>query len=234
MKTKILLVEDDDLLRRSLAYRLEQEGYAVATAETGDAGLLAARLDRPDLALVDIGLPGINGIDLARMLLREMSLPLIFLTARRQETDVVIGLELGAEDYIAKPFGMRELLARIRVALRHKLAAATLPVEAPIVAGGVELDPAGREVRVRGERCDLSPKEFDILRLLMANAGVVLSANYLLDAVWGPGYAGALQVLYVHIGWLRQKIEEDPRGPRLIQTVRGVGYKFVAEGATAP
>jgi two-component system, OmpR family, response regulator RegX3 len=234
MKTKILLVEDDDLLRRSLAYRLEKEGFAVTAVEAGDAALLAARLDRPHLALVDIGLPGINGLDVARALLREMNLPVIFLSARRQETDVVVGLELGAEDYIAKPFGMRELLARVRVVLRRRQADATPVVEGPITAGGIELDPGGREVIARGRRVDLSPKEFEILRLLMANSGIVLSTNYLLDAVWGPGYSGALQVLYVHVGWLRQKIEQEPRSPQLIQTVRGVGYKFVAEGiATA-
>jgi two-component system response regulator RegX3 len=137
-------------------------------------------------------------------------------------------LELGAEDYITKPFGMRELLARIRVVLRRMARESVQAVDEPLVVSDVWLDTAGREVRVRGEPVDLPPKEFELLRLLLANAGMVLTTNYLLDAVWGEEFAGAVQVLYVHIGWLRERIELDPRKPRYIQTVRGVGYKFVA------
>ncbi len=226
---KILVVDDDALLRRSLKHRLEREGYTAVTVETGEEALTIARSDPPDLILLDIGLPERDGLDIARTLHRELKAPIIFLTGRRQENDIVIGLELGAEDYVTKPFGMRELLARIRVVLRR---VAREPVQGvvdePLAAGEVWLDPAGREVRVRGQPVDLPPKEFELLRLLLANAGTVLTTNYLLDAVWGEEFAGAVQVLYVHIGWLREHIEVNPRRPQYIQTVRGVGYKFVA------
>lgn len=231
MAVKILVVDDDNLLRRSLKYRLEQEGYAVTTADDRVSALAFARRDRPDLVLLDIGLPDGDGLDVARTLQREINLPIIFLTGRRDETDIVVGLELGAEDYITKPFGMRELLARIHVVLR-RIARAPFPVaDELLVAGDVWLDPRQRLVRVREQPVDLPPKEFELLRLLLANANTVLPTNYLLNAVWGEEFAGAVQVLYVHIGWLRERIEVDPRQPRYIQTVRGVGYKFVAEDA---
>jgi DNA-binding response OmpR family regulator len=226
--TRILVVDDDALLRRSLKYRLEGAGYAVITADCGEEGISAARRDHPDLVLLDIGLPDRDGLQVARTIQHELNVPIIFLTGRGQESDIVVGLELGAEDYITKPFGMRELLARIRVVLRRAARAPTAAADEPLAVGDVMLDPRGREVRVRGEPVELPPKEFDLLRLLMANAGTVLTSDYLLDAVWGEEFAGAVQVLYVHIGWLREKIEEDPRQPRYIQTVRGVGYKFAA------
>jgi DNA-binding response OmpR family regulator len=166
----------------------------------------------------------------ARTLQRELNTPIIFLTGRGQETDIVVGLELGAEDYITKPFGMRELLARIRVVLRRVDRAPTVSTDEPLVTADLTLDPKSRQVRVRGKSVELPPKEFDLLRLLMANAGTVLTTDYLLDAVWGEEFAGAIQVLYVHIGWLRERIEPDPRHPRYVQTVRGVGYKFATGG----
>lgn len=224
---KILVVDDDALLRRSLKYRLEREGYTTITVETGEEALSMARSDPPNLILLDIGLPDRDGLEIARTLQRELNVPIIFLTGRRQENDIVIGLELGAEDYITKPFGTRELLARMRVVLRRVAREPAQTADEPLVVGDVWLDPAGREVWVREEPVDLPPKEFELLRLLLANAGTVLTTNYLLDAVWGEEFAGAVQVLYVHIGWLRERIERDPRQPRYIQTVRGVGYKFV-------
>ncbi len=227
MPNKILIVDDDALLRRSLKYRLEREGYTVTAAETGEDGLGLARRDPPDLILLDIGLPDQDGLGVARTLQRETHTPIIFLTGRTHETDIVVGLEVGAEDYITKPFRMRELLARIRVVLRRAEHAPTTIGDDLLIVGEVTLDPKGRTVRVRGKRVELPPKEFNLLRLLMANAGTVLTTDYLLDAVWGEEFAGAVQVLYVHIGWLREQIEEDPHRPRLIQTVRGVGYKFV-------
>lgn len=232
MNTKILIVDDDDLLRRTIIYHLEREGYQVTSASNGDDALSAVRADRPDLILLDIGLPDGNGLDLARTIQGELAIPIIFLTGRDQETDIVIGLELGAEDYITKPFGMRELIARIRVVLRRLTLAPAPPGDEPLVVGDLWLDPKGHTVQVRGKPVDLPPKEFELLRLLMANAGAVLPTNYLLDAVWGEGFAGAVQVLYVHMGWLRERIEENPRQPRYIQTVRRVGYKLVAEEAT--
>jgi DNA-binding response OmpR family regulator len=228
MAIKILVVDDDTLLRRSLKYRLEREGYAVTAADNRADALIFARRDRPDLILLDIGLPDGDGLDVARTLQREMDVPIIFLTGRGHESDIVVGLELGAEDYITKPFGMRELLARLRVVLRRVTRANLPAIDEALAVGEVWLDPARREVRVRGQLVDLPPKEFELLRLLLANAGTVLPTNYLLDAVWGEEFAGAVQVLYVHIGWLRERIEVDPRQPRYIQTVRGVGYKFVA------
>jgi len=232
MATKILLVDDDALLRRSIKYQLEREGYQIFAAEDGEEALASARNVRPDLILLDIGLPDYNGLDLARTLHRELNTPLIFLTARSQEIDIVVGLELGAEDYITKPFGMRELVARIRVVLRRM---AHEPVPAPgalLIVDDLMLDPSAHEVRRRGERIELPPKEFELLRLLMANVDTVLSTNYLLDAVWGAEFAGAVQVLYVHIGWLRKQIEADPHCPRTIQTVRGVGYKLVSKASS--
>jgi DNA-binding response OmpR family regulator len=224
--SRILVVDDDALVRKSLEYRLEREGYTVSVAETGDEALTFARRDQPDLIVLDIGLPDRDGLDVARTIQREMDVPILFLTGRDRETDIVIGLELGAEDYVTKPFGMRELLARIRVVLRRATHAVVSILEEPLVIGDIWLDPKGHEVRVRGKPVELPPKEYELLRLLMANAGTVLPANYLLDVVWGNEFTGAVQVLYVHIGWLREHIEQDPRHPRYIQTVRGAGYKF--------
>lgn len=226
---KILLVDDDLLVRRSVTYRLTQEGYQVSTAADGAAALAAARADAPDLILLDIGLPDQNGLDLARILQRECQAPLIFLTARAHETDIVVGLELGADDYITKPFGMRELIARIRVVLRRMQVEPLPPAQEVLVVGDLQLNPSAHEVRLGGERIELPRKEFELLRLLMANVDTVLTTNYLLDAVWGAEFAGAVQVLYVHMGWLRKQIERDPQAPRYIQTVRGVGYKLVSE-----
>lgn len=233
MTTKILLVDDEPLLRRTLKHKLACEGYTVFTAEDAQQALTLARADQPHLLLLDIGLPGQSGLDLARTLHRELDTPIIFLTARRQETDIVIGLELGAEDYITKPFGLRELLARIRVVLRRIAQAPPAPTHEPLVVGAIMLDPRAHTITVRGRLVDLPPKEFELLRLLMANAGAVLSTNYLLDAVWGEEFAGAVQVLYVHMGWLRKQIEADPRQPQYIQTVHGVGYKLSAPEASA-
>lgn len=233
MTNKILVVDDDALVRRSLKYRLEREGYSVTTAESGDEALSCARRDQPDLILLDIGLPIRDGLDVARILQREMKVSIIFLTGRGRESDIVVGLELGAEDYITKPFGMNELLARVRVALRRATREPAPALEEPLVAGDVWLDPRTHQVRLRGRGIELPPKEFELLRLLMANAGMVLATNYLLDAVWGEEFASAVQVLYVHIGWLRERIEDDPRRPQYIQTVRGVGYKFVGESEKA-
>lgn len=233
MNTKILLIDDEPLLRRSLKQQLGREGYTVLTAADAEQGMALARAARPDLLLLDIGLPDQSGLDLARILQRELPTPIIFLTARSQEIDIVTGLELGAEDYVTKPFGVRELAARIRVVLRRGARESLTAPAGPLVIGDLALDPRTHTVTVRGRRVDLPPKEFELLRLLMANAGAVLATSYLLDAVWGEEYAGAVQVLYVHIGWLRKRIEEDAQRPQYVKTVRGVGYKVVAPGEPA-
>lgn len=230
---KILVVDDEPMVRRTVKYRLEREGYVATTADSAADALTFARRDRPDLVLLDIGLPDGNGYDVARTLQREMDVPIIFLSGRGEETDVVVGLELGAEDYIVKPFRMRELMARIRVVLRRAAREPSPPTDAVLTVGEVSLNPQSRQVLVRGKTVELPHKEFELLRLLMANANSILTTNYLLDAIWGEEFAGATQVLYVHIGWLRDKIEENPRHPRYIKTVRGAGYQFVTgeEGA---
>lgn len=233
MKTRVLVIDDDALLRQSLSYRLAREGYTVMTCETAAEGLLSARRDPPELVLLDIGLNDQSGLDLARTLQQELGVPIIFLTGRQEETDIVIGLELGAEDYITKPFGMRELVARMRVVLRRRMRSAEKTDDDILVVGEVSLDPKAHVVRVREEKVELPPKEFDLLRLLLTNAGTVLSTDYLLQAVWGEEFAGAQQVLYVHMGWLRERIEQDPRRPHLILTIRGVGYKFAVEEQAA-
>jgi DNA-binding response OmpR family regulator len=230
MPAKILVVDDDPLLCHTLKYRLEREGYTVTTCKSGEEALSSARLDPPNLVLLDIGLPDLDGLAVARTLSAERHVPIIFLTARSQEVDIVVGLELGAEDYITKPFGMRELIARIRVVMRRAEQPSAIARESVIVAGDLALDPRAHTVHLRGRRVDLPPKEFDLLRLLMAHAGQVLSTDYLLRAVWGDDFVGAVQVLYVRIGWLREQVEDDPHSPRRILTVRGVGYKFAAEG----
>lgn len=226
MTTQILVVDDDARLRPMLKYHLEQAGYTVVTVGSGEEALIAARHDHPNLVLLDIGLPDRDGLDVARTLQRELNVPIIFLTARGQETDIVVGLELGAEDYITKPFGMRELIARVRVVLRRQERPRPDASTEPLRIGPVLLDAQQRQVHVGGKLVAVPPKEFELLRLLMANAGSVLTTDYLLNAVWGEGFAGAVQVLYVRINWLRELIEPDPRQPRYILTVRGVGYKF--------
>ncbi len=232
MGKKILVVDDEPLVRSTLEYWLVHEGYDVSVADCAGDAVTLARRERPDLVLLDIGLPDDSGFDVARTLERE-HLSIIFLTGRGHESDVVAGLELGAEDYVTKPFRMHELLARIRVVLRRASRTPMPAAEEVLVVGDLSLDPKRREVIVRGKRIEMPPKEFELLRLMMANAGIVLPTDYLLDAVWGDEFAGALQVLYVHIGWLRERIEADPRHPRYIQTARGVGYKFVGGGDVA-
>jgi DNA-binding response OmpR family regulator len=223
----ILLVDDDALLRRSLSFSLEQAGYRVSTAASGEDALALARRDPPDLVLLDIGLPGMDGLDTLRHFEQEMALPVIFLTARRRELDEVLGLELGADDYVTKPFDLDVLLARIKSVLRR----AGRPPESgvivqPIQVGDLVIDPAAHTVTVAGEPVELAPREFDLLHALALEAGHVLSVEDLLARVWGPEYLGEPQVVYVHVRWLREKIERDPNRPERIVTVRGVGYRL--------
>ncbi|HQE98624.1 MAG TPA: response regulator transcription factor [Anaerolineae bacterium] len=226
MSKHILIVDDDALLRRSLAFNLEKAGYTVATAATAEDALAAVRLDPPDLILLDIGLPGMDGLDGLRALRAQVTAPVIFVTARRRQLDEVLGLELGADDYITKPFDMDVLLARIKVVLRRAAPPPSTPPP-PLVIGDLVVDMAAHTVMLRGQPVELAPREFDLLAALAQEAGRVLSVEELLARVWGAEYAGEPQVVYVHIRWLREKLEDDPHAPQRIVTVRGVGYKLV-------
>lgn len=224
----ILIVDDDALLTESIRLRLEQDGYATRVATTGGMALALARHDPPDLVLLDIGLPDSDGLDLCRALQRDRRVPVIFLTGRTSEIDKVSGLVLG-DDYVTKPFSMVELEARIALVFR-RLRQAQQPVLPEILdLGGVRLDPSSHQVLVRGVPVELTPKEFDLLHLLMSHAGQVLATNEILSTVWGSDYTGAFELVYVHISWLRQKLCLDSKQPRLIHTIRGVGYRFAPE-----
>jgi len=226
----ILLVDDDALLRRSLVLSLEEAGYRASASATAEDALALAMRDLPDLVLLDIGLPGMDGLDALRHFQSRIGVPVIFLTARRRELDEVLGLQLGADDYITKPFDKDVLLARIKTALR-RFAHAEAPVpsvkqEGPLVVGDLVIDSAAHSVTVASQPVELTPLEFDLLCTLAENAGHVLSVDDLLNRVWGEEYVGQPQVVYVHIHWLRERLEKDPQDPRRIITVRGVGYKL--------
>jgi DNA-binding response OmpR family regulator len=227
MSKRILLVDDDALLRRSLAFNLEQAGYTVTTAANAEDALAIAHRDPPDLALLDIGLPGMDGLDALRHLKETLSLPVIYLTARRRELDEVLGLELGADDYITKPFDMDVLLAHIKAVLRRTQY--TAPASTALVVGDLKIDPLAHSVALAEKEIFLSPREFDLLHTLALEPGRVFSIDELLGRVWGAEFIGQPQVVYVHIRWLREKLEKDPNRPNRILTVRGVGYKLHAE-----
>jgi DNA-binding response OmpR family regulator len=223
----ILIVDDDELLRRSLAFNLQQAGYRVNTASNAEDALEMAKLATPDLVLLDIGLPGMDGLDALRYFKDQLAVPVIFLTARRRELDEVVGLELGADDYVTKPFDVDVLLARIKAVLRRVEEPAQISQERKaLIAGDVEIDVEAHTVRVRGNQVELSPREFDLLLSLVLEQNRVLTVETLLARVWGAEYIGQPQVVYVHIRWLREKIEENPSHPQRILTVRGKGYKF--------
>jgi DNA-binding response OmpR family regulator len=225
----ILIVDDDALLRRSLAFNLEKVGYRASTAATAEDALAQVHLDPPDLVLLDIGLPGMDGLDALRRLRQQMAeVPVIFLTARRRELDQVVGLELGADDYVTKPFDLDVLLARIKAVLRRSTVPPQPQQSAPLVVGSLVIDPAAHTVMVGENPVDLTPREFDLLYALAREAGSVVSVDDLLACVWGAEYAGESQVVYVHVRWLREKLERDPHRPERIVTVRGVGYKLMA------
>jgi DNA-binding response OmpR family regulator len=234
MTRHILLVDDDALLRRSLAFNLEQAGYRASTAANAEDALALATRDPPDLILLDIGLPGMDGLDALRRFQAEVGVPVIFLTARRREMDEVLGLELGADDYVTNPLDLDVLLARIKAALRRaeRLEAEPRARSGPLVVGDLVADPAAHTVTVGGRPVDLAPREFDLLHSLALEAGRVVSTDELLDRVWGAEYEGEPQVVYVHVRWLREKLEEIPNQPRRIITMRGVGYKLLPQEAS--
>jgi DNA-binding response OmpR family regulator len=229
MPKTILVVDDDALMRRSLAASLGQTGYTVETAATGENALQSVRRKTPDLVLLDVGLPGMDGIETLRAMRRDdPNLAVILVTGRRRELDEIVGLEMGADDYITKPFDMDVLLAHIKAVMRRYQTPAPLPPQQEVNVGSLHIDPAAREVEVDGRSIDLAPKEFDLLLTLAQHAGRVLSLDELLERVWGPEWIGESQTLYVHMRWLREKIEADPAHPRRLITVRGTGYKLVA------
>jgi two-component system response regulator RegX3 len=224
------VVEDESAIVEAVSYALELEGFQVSSAFGGREGLEAARRLNPSVVILDVMLPGMSGLDVCRQLRRESDVPIIMLTAKEGEADKVAGLELGADDYMTKPFSMRELVARVRAQLRRAAKSGALSGSNEVLRGGaVELDVDAHVVRVAGEAVPVRPKEFDLLESLMRRRGRLATRESLIDEVWGPDYYGATKTLDVHIKRLRQKLEADPARPRHIVTVRGLGYKFVDE-----
>jgi DNA-binding response OmpR family regulator len=224
----ILVVDDDALLRRSLAFNLEQAGYRVSTAANAEDALALADRDPPALVLLDIGLPGMDGLDALKHFRERANVAVIFLTARQRELEQILGLELGADDYITKPFDIDLLLAHVKAVLRRVQVPGVGPTQAPIVAGDLVIDPAAHTVTLRGQPVELTHREFDLLHALALETGHVISVDDLLTRVWGAEFEGEPQVVYVHVRWLRRKLEDDPRRPQRILSVRGIGYKLHA------
>ncbi len=227
--TTILLIEDDETIAEPLIFGLQDEGFRVLHAIDGHKGIELARTHQPDLILLDIMLPKMDGFAVCRTLRRESAVPILMLTARDREMDRVMGLEIGADDYIVKPFSFRELLARIRAILRRReldQGGEPHPVER-LVVGDIVLDRMARQVWRGNRSVELSSREFDLLDTLMSHVGEALSRHDLLDMVWGEDWVGDPRTLNVHIRWLREKLEDDPSHPQYIQTVRGYGYRMV-------
>ena len=223
---KILIVDDDALMRRSLSFNLEQAGFKTITAANAEDGIGIVRHTLPDLVLLDISMPNMDGLDAIKQIKSISPIPVIFVTARRRELDEVVGLELGADDYITKPFDVDVLVAHIKAVLRRSEHASNASQLEPISVGDLSMDPATHVATLKGRLLELSPKEFDLLFFLARDVNHVKSASEILAHVWGAEYIGEPQVVYVHIRWLREKIEADPNHPVLIQTIRGIGYKF--------
>ncbi len=232
MAEKILVVEDEDTLREAVAYSLSRQGYAVETAGDGKAALDLARRTPPDLVILDLMLPVLDGFEVCRILRQEMNIPIVMLTARDEELDRVLGLEIGADDYITKPFSMRELMARVKAQLRRVrldrsvFEPAIVQGQGSYAYGDLELDLTRREIRRAGQPLALKPKEFDLMLFLAQHKGQALSREFILERVWGWDFVGGSRTVDVHVRWLREKIEPDPALPSRIVTVRGAGYRF--------
>src|SRR5260221_5474477 len=230
MAKHVLLVDDDALMRRSLAFNLEQAGFHANAAANAEDALSLARQTPPDLVLLDIGLPGMDGLDAIKRFKEQFHVPVIFVTARRRNLDEVLGLELGADDYITKPFDVDVLIAHIKAVLRrHESASREASPQAvsPLTVGDLILDPSAHTVVLAGKNVELSPREFNLLHALAIEPNHVRSIDDLLAIVWGAEFIGQPQVVYVHIRWLREKLEADSNHPKRIVTVRGVGYKLM-------
>lgn len=228
MERTILVVDDEPTITEPLKYTLRKEGYRVLVAHEGEEGLRLARQAQPDVVVLDLMLPRLNGWEVCRILRAESTVPIVMLTARGEELDRVLGLELGADDYVVKPFSARELLARINAILRRREMDAWAEPQLParVVAGRLVLDDERHEVLRDGQPVELRLKEYELLRALMQRAGKTVTRSELLDLVWGENWIGDLRTLDVHVRRLREKIEDDPSRPAYIQTVRGVGYRF--------
>lgn len=225
----VLIVDDDDLLRSSLAFSLEQAGFATRTAASAEAAIAMTNQKRPDIVLLDIMLPGMDGLDALRYFHDKLSVPVIFLTARRRQVDQIVGLELGADDYLPKPFDPDVLIAHIRAVLRRtKITQPTEQRPQVMQVGDLTINPWSRTVSQGNRIVELTPKEFDLLFALAIEPDRVLSIDELLARVWGAEYDGQPQIVYVNIRWLRQKIEKDSHNPTHLISIRGVGYKLVA------
>ena len=222
---RILVVDDEIEILRALQRSLTAYGYEVFTAGSGEDALEAISHHRPDLILLDLGLPGISGLEVCKQVRAQSNLPIIVLSVKNAERDKVLALDLGADDYVSKPFGINEVLARVRVALRHaaQVQAGTEPI---FVAGPLKVDFAQRLVQVNEQEVKLTPTEYDLLKALIKNSGKIMTRQMLLSQVWGTGYGSEAHYLHVYIGQLRRKIEPDPAHPRFILTVSGVGYRF--------
>ena len=225
--TRILIVDDEPSLSEPLAYLLGREGYETAVAEDGPAALAEFERAGADLILLDLMLPGLPGTEVCREIRQRSSVPIIMLTAKDSEVDIVVGLELGADDYVTKPYSTRELLARIRAVLRRRVDDEVID-DGVLEAGGVRVDVDRHQVSVNGREIAMPLKEFELLELLLRNAGRVLTRGQLIDRVWGADYFGDTKTLDVHVKRIRSKIEADPSNPQLLLTVRGLGYRFEA------
>jgi DNA-binding response OmpR family regulator len=232
MPEKILIVEDEPALKETLAYNLNRQGYITETASDGQAAIDVARRISPDLVILDIMLPILDGFEVCRILRQEARFPILILTARDEEIDRVIGLEMGADDYLTKPFSMRELMARVKALLRRvrldhsETNGQPSPVKESLIFGNLEMDLTRREVRLDNRVIALKPKEFELLLFLARHRGQALTRDLILERVWGWDYSGGSRTVDVHVRWLREKIEPDPTAPARIVTVRGAGYRF--------
>ena len=224
---RILVVEDEEALADSIRYNLEREGYAVTVATDGRRAIDRFHAESPELVILDLMLPELSGLDVCRMIRAESDVPIIMVTAKDSEADKVAGLELGADDYVTKPFSVRELVSRVRANLRRGRASAPNPAEEVLTGGPVRMDVARHEVTVRGQTVALPPKEFELLEALLRRRGRLLTREFLIQDVWGADYFGDTRTLDVHVKRLRRKVEEDPHRPVHLVTVRGLGYKFV-------
>lgn len=232
MNEKVLVVEDETAIRETITYNLTRQGYIVDTAGDGQTALRKARQLHPDLILLDIMLPQLDGFEVCRILRNEMNVPILMLTARDDETDRVVGLEIGADDYITKPFSMRELMARVKAQLRRvridhsEYEAAGTPETRILTFGDLEVDVTRVEIRRNGDALPLKPKEYELMLFLAKHQGEALTRETILEKVWGWDYIGVSRTVDVHVRWLREKIEVDPANPTRIVTVRGSGYRF--------